>query len=53
METLYLVLLDSLLLPYHLYVPEAQGTLGGHPHPSCHPAQALLCTLQESSQQQW
>lgn len=39
------MLLDSPLLPCPLYVPEAQGTLGGHPHLSCHPAQALLCTL--------
>ena len=53
MEILYLVLLGSLLLPCRLYVPEAPGALEGHPHPSCHPARALLCSLQGSSQQQW
>lgn len=39
------MLQGSRLLPCPLCVPEAQAALGCHPRPSCHPAQALLCTL--------
>ena len=46
-ETLYLVLQGSQLLPCHLCVQEAQEALGCHPRPSCQPARALLCTLQQ------
>jgi hypothetical protein len=43
------VLQDSQPLQYHLHIQEVQETQGHHPHPSCHPAQASLCTLQESA----
>lgn len=44
-QTPYLVLQGSQLLPCHLCVLEARETQGCHPRPSCHPAQAFLCTL--------
>lgn len=39
------MLRGSRLLLCHLRVREARETLERHPRPSCHPAQALLCTL--------
>lgn len=39
------MLQGSQLLLCHLRVREARETLERHPRPSCHPAQALLCTL--------
>lgn len=50
--TIYLVLRGSRLLLCHLRVREARETLERHPRPSCHPAQALLCTLRGGSQWQ-
>lgn len=40
-----LVLQGNRPLQCHLCVQEAQEAQGCHPHPSCHPAQSLLCTL--------
>lgn len=39
------MLQGSRLLPRPLCFQEAQGVLGGHPCPTCPPAQTLLCTL--------
>lgn len=48
-ENFYLVLQGSRLLPRPLCFQEAQGALGGHPCPACHPAQTLLCSLHKNS----